>query len=124
MTVKASGRDNSLSHMYAVDRMGCQVLAHVSCQLACKRKVNVSHIVGQGMKGSLTSGKGKACGCHWAQRMSHSPRCTYLNKDAFGVGSCHTMHGIKGESEVWLVQQSFQGIKVKDGAQQLQVILH
>lgn len=34
------------------------------------------------------------------------------------------MHGVKCEGEVWLVQQSLECIKVKDGAQQLQVVLH
>ena len=48
----------------------------------------------------------------------------YLNKDAAGVGARHSMHGIKREAEVWLAQQRLQGIKVENGAQQLQVILY
>ena len=83
--------------------------------------MNASHIVVKGMEGSLPPGKGVSM---WAERTSHSPRSTYLNEEAFGIGSCDTMHGVKGESEVWLMQQSLQSIKVKDGAQQLQIILH
>lgn len=48
----------------------------------------------------------------------------YLNKDTFGVGAGHSMHSIKGELEVGLVQQRLEAIKVKDGTQQLQVVLH
>ena len=48
----------------------------------------------------------------------------YLNKDTFGIGAGHSMHSIKGELEVGLVQQRLEAIKVKDGTQQLQVVLH
>lgn len=48
----------------------------------------------------------------------------YLNKDTFGIGARHSMHSIKGELEVGLVQQRLEAIKVKDGTQQLQVVLH
>ena len=34
------------------------------------------------------------------------------------------MHGVKGEAEVRLAQQRLQGVKIKNGAQQLQVILY
>lgn len=48
----------------------------------------------------------------------------YLDKDTLGVGAGDAMHGIEGEPEVGLVQQRLEAIKVKDSAQQLQIILH
>lgn len=42
---------------------------------------------------------------------------TYLHKNALCIGPRDSVHGIKGEAEVRLVQQRLEGIKVKDGAQ-------
>ena len=48
----------------------------------------------------------------------------YLDKNTLCIGTGDAVHGIEGEPEVGLVQQRLKAVKVKDGAQQLQIILH